>query len=135
MRAAPVPAAVAAVRSYGAVAVVYAAMMWADGADGWAIVGKSGELVPLWVPPAVDDDPAYREFLRQHPDVLLWSDAIGWPRAASAAGGEQLAFEFSLKVCHACAKLGAATVVYDFDRDGRYQGARLRRIVAQPATP
>ncbi|MGD0291901.1 MAG: hypothetical protein ABSC63_19990 [Candidatus Binataceae bacterium] len=78
MRAAPVPAAIAAVRVYGATAVVYASMLWADGADGWAIVSKSGVLMPLWQPPAIDDDPAYREFLHVHPGVSLWSDEIGW---------------------------------------------------------
>jgi len=135
MRAAPVPAAIAAVRSYGAAAVVYARMMWADGADGWAIVGRSGVLVPLWLPPAISHDPAYREFVRSHPDASLWSDALAWPPATSATGGAQLVFAFSLKVCHACAKLGTATVIYKFDRDGRFQGARLDRIEAQPVTP
>jgi hypothetical protein len=132
MRAAPVPAAIAAVRSYGAAAVVYARMMWADGADGWAIVGKSGVLIPLWMPPAIDHDPAYRAFLRDHPGVLLWSDALAWPPAAgSAAGGAHLGFAFALKVCHACATVGTATVVYNFARDGRYRGATLERIAAQ----
>jgi hypothetical protein len=135
MRAAPVPAAIAAVRNYRAAAVVYARMMWADGSDGWAIVGRTGVMVPLWLPPAVDRDPAYRAFVRGHPGVSLWSDALAWPSAASAGGGAQLAFAFSLKVCHACARLGAATVVYSFNRDGRYQGARLERIAAQPAAP
>ena len=130
MRAAPVPAVVSAVRTYGAVAVVHAAMLWADGSDGWAIIGKSGDLIPLWTPPAIDDDPMYREFIRQHPGVSLWSDALGWPRAESAAGGAHLTFDSSLKVCHACAKLGTATVTYDFSGSGRFQGARLQRIVA-----
>jgi len=135
MRAAPVPAAIAAVRNYGAAAVVYARMMWADGSDGWAIVGRSGVMVPLWLPPAIDHDHAYRAFVRGHPGVSLWSDALAWPPSASATGGAQLVFVFSLKVCHACARLGAATVVYSFNRDGRYQGVRLKRIEASSATP
>lgn len=46
--------------------------------------------------------------------------------------GAQLVFAFTLKVCHACASLGTATVVYNFDREGRYQGARLQSIAARP---
>jgi hypothetical protein len=133
MRAAPVPAAVIAERTYGAVAVVHAAMMWADGSDGWAIINKSGELIPLWMPPAIDDDPTYREFLRLHQGVSLWSDTISWPLVVSGREGNQLTFDFSLKVCHACARLGTARVRYDFDRDGHFRTARLQRIVAQPA--
>jgi hypothetical protein len=133
MRAAPVPAAVIAERTYDAVAVVHAAMMWADGSDGWAIINKSGELIPLWTPPAIDGDPTYREFLRQHPEASLWSDRVGWPKVVSGKDGNQLTFDFSLKVCHACARLGTARVIYEFDRGGHFQAARLRQLVEQPA--
>jgi hypothetical protein len=132
MRAAPVPSTVLAVRAYGAVAVVHAAMLWADGSDGWAIIDKPGELIPLWTPPDIDADPAYREFIRQHPGASLWSDTIGWPQIASAANGTRLTFDFSLKVCHACARLGRATVIYNFDLRGSFQKAQLQQIVAQP---
>src|SRR5271163_3382811 len=98
-------------------------MLRADGSDGWAIIAKSGELIPLWTPPDIDGEPAYREFIRQYPGVSLWSDTIGWPQVVSATNGSQLAFDFSLKVCHACASLGRATVIYDFDQGGRFQKA------------
>jgi hypothetical protein len=130
MRAAPVPTAIAAVREYGATALVYASMLWADGSDGWAIVGKSGVLVPLWYPPAIANDPRYRAFVRAHPGALLWSDRIDWPPADLTANGAALPFVFSLKVCRACATLGTASVVYSFDRAGHYRGVRLRRIAA-----
>jgi hypothetical protein len=130
MRAAPVPAAIAAIREYGPTALVYASMLWADGSDGWAIVGKSGVLVPLWWPPAIDNDPRYRAFVHAHPGVALWSDRIDWPAADITANSVELPFVFSLKVCHACVTLGTATVVYSFDRNGRYRGVRLRQIAA-----
>jgi hypothetical protein len=135
MRAAPVPAAIAAVRNYGAADVVYSRMMWADASGGWAIIGRSGVLVPLWLPPPVSHDPAYLEFVHNHPGSLLWSDNLIWPPAASSSDGSHLRFLFSFKTCHACAKLGTATIVYDFDREGQYEGARLDRIEVQTATP
>lgn len=136
MLAAPVPAAVSAVRDYNVAVVVHAAMMWADGSDGWAIVGRSGELVPLWTPPALDDDPTYREFQRLFPGTSLWGDRLAWPRReATESGGLGLAFTFTLKTCHACKRLGIAHVIYSFDRDGRFRGTRLQRIATGRGNP
>ncbi|HJU29159.1 MAG TPA: hypothetical protein VJ718_08310, partial [Candidatus Binataceae bacterium] len=126
MRLAPVPAAISDIRHYGPVSVVHADMMWADASDGWALIGDSGEVVPLWKPPAIEDDPRFRDFAAAHPQVLLWSDSIEWPDARPIRnGGERLAFRFGLKTCHACARLGHAIVAYDFDARGRFLGAHL----------
>jgi hypothetical protein len=129
MRLAPVPAAISEMREYGPVAVVHASMMWADGSDGWALVGKSGELIPLWEPPQIDQSSKYVEFKSHHPGVSVWSDALSWPRApASASAGGGLAFAFALKTCHACATLGTADVIYRFNEAGRLKSVDLLRI-------
>jgi len=131
MNAAPVPAAISEIRHYGPVSVVRANMMWADGSDGWALVGDSGEIIPLWTPPKIGDDPRWRRFLGRHPGVSLWSDSMDWPKGRPFGhGAESLTFRFALKTCHACARVGEAIVEYDFSARGEYGGAHLVRIAA-----
>jgi hypothetical protein len=134
MRAAPVPAAVSAVHDYAA-AMVHARMLWADGSDGWAIVGKSGALVPLWQPPEFQHDQAYTVFLHEHPGSSLWSDQIDWPPSGATDGGQRIPVNFSIKVCHACARLGTAAVIYKFDVKVNYSGMYLKKIEEKSKTP
>lgn len=133
MKLAPVPAAISEIRHYGPVAVVHAKMMWADASDGWALIGDSGEVVPLWTPPAIEREPRFERFLGRHPGVSLWSDSIGWPKGRPRdSGGESLRFRFGMATCHACARIGEAIVRYDFDAHGRFTGVHLVRIVETP---
>lgn len=134
MRLAPVPATIAAIRNYGPVDLIHAAMLWADASDGWALVGKSGEMVALWNPPKLNSDAQYKKFKAQHPDAILWTDTLTWPQVRNDRdGGRELVFGFSLKVCRACAKLGSAEVGYQFDRQGRFDGQKLLWIaVSKP---
>jgi hypothetical protein len=136
MRLAPVPATISAIRGYGPVDVVYAAMLWADASDGWALVGKSGELVPLWNPPDLESDSQYREFKSSHPDMAFWTDSLTWPRMQKLpSGGIELLFGFSLKNCRACDKRGTAEVAYQFDQAGRFAGSRIDWIVVRDPSP
>src|SRR5713101_6064485 len=64
MRFAPVPAAISEVKSYPVAAVVHADMMFADAADGWALIGKSGDVVPLWYGVELDRDPQFARLWR-----------------------------------------------------------------------
>ena len=133
MKLAPVPAAIHEIRHYGPVSVVHANMMWADGSDGWALISDSGEIVPLWTPPAIESDPRFRRLLDRHPGASPWSDSISWPRGRPIDnGGESLSFSFALKTCHACARVGEAIVRYDFDAHGKFLGAHLVRAVETP---
>lgn len=135
MKLAPVPAAIHEIRHYGPVSVVHANMMWADASDGWALIGDSGEVVPLWAPPAIERDPRGRRFLERHPGVSPWSDSITWPQGRpSGNGGESLRLHFALKTCHACARVGEAIVRYDFGAHGKFLGAHLVRIVETPVS-
>jgi hypothetical protein len=133
MKLAPVPAAISEIRHYGPVSVVHARMMWADASDGWALIGDSGEIVPLWTPPPIERDSRLRRFIRRHAGVSPWSDSISWPRGRPIdSGGENLRFHFALKACHACARIGEAIVEYDFGAHGKFRGARLVRVAPTP---
>jgi hypothetical protein len=134
MRFAPVPAAISEIKSYPVAAVVHADMMFADAADGWALIQKSGELVPLWCGVEMDRDPQFAHFVAKHRGATLWGDSIDWPRTSLLDdGAEQFRFVFEIKTCNACAILAHANVGYDFDRNGKFAGAHLLTIV--PATP
>jgi hypothetical protein len=133
MRLPPVPATIAEVRDYGPVDVIHDAMMWADASDGWALVGASGEMIALWNPPRLDSDAKYLKFKMLHPDVIVWTDSLTWPQMQHLpTGGTELLFGFSLKTCHACARLGTAKVAYQFDHKGRFTGSQLIQIVTSP---
>ena len=134
MRYASAPAAISAVRVYGPVSVVRAAMLWADASEGWTIVGRSGDIVPLWTPPDLDSDSAFHKFRAAHADASLWPAALTWPRVvARSDGGRELDFNFAVKTCHACADLGIATIGYVFSADGDFVAMHLIRIVSEPA--
>ncbi len=133
MRLAPVPATIVEVRDYGPVDVIHAAMMWADASEGWALVGKSGEMIALWNPPSLDSDAKYLKFKLLHPDAIVWTDSLTWPQMQNLpTGGTELLFGFSLKICHACARLGTAKVAYQFDHEGHFTDLRLIKIVTSP---
>jgi hypothetical protein len=134
MRFAPVPAAISEVKSYSVAAVVHADMMFADAADGWALIGKAGDVVPLWYGVELDRDPQFARFAAKHQGATLWGDSIDWPKASLLDGGaEQFGFAFEIKTCHACAILAHARVGYDFDRNGKFAGTHLLTII--PASP
>ncbi len=135
MRYASAPAAISAVRVYGPVSVVQAAMLWADASEGWAIVARSGDVVPLWTPPELDSDSKFQKFRAAHPDASLWPASLTWPRVIMLSdGGRELDFDFALKTCHACADVGIASVGYFFGADGDFVGAHLIRITPKAAS-
>ncbi|MGH7933512.1 MAG: hypothetical protein ACREQN_10130 [Candidatus Binataceae bacterium] len=134
MRYAPVPAQIDQVRHGRAASVVYADMMWADAASGFALVGKSGEVVPLWTAPELDNDPDYATFKRHYPDAMLWGTSVGWPQVTPGRqGGDRFVVTFNARTCHACATIGKAVVAYDFDQRGKFDGVRLLKISPVPA--
>jgi inhibitor of cysteine peptidase len=40
-------------------------------------------------------------------------------------GGQRFLVFYRLQTCHACAQLGGATVAFDFDRTGKFDGTKL----------
>jgi hypothetical protein len=121
------------VKSYPVAAVVHADMMFADAAGGWALIGKSGDVVPLWHGVELDRDPQFARFVAKHQGATLWADSIDWPKASLLDdGAEQFGFAFEIKICNACAILAHANVGYDFDRNGKFAGTHLLTIIPAP---
>ena len=134
LRFAPAPAAISELRRFGPVSVAHIDMMWADAADGWALIGDSGDVVPLWDVPSLQQQSLYKAFLERHPDTVLWSDSLNWPRVRAAENGEEaLTFDYTLKNCRACAILGHASVTYFFTAHGKFSHVELTRITSTPA--
>ncbi|MGH8011743.1 MAG: hypothetical protein ACREQ4_04500 [Candidatus Binataceae bacterium] len=71
MRYAPVPAQITQAKIYSSAAVVYARMMWADASGGFTLIGKSGQVVPMWEPPDFRTDPRFKTCAEGHPDLTL----------------------------------------------------------------
>lgn len=131
MRFAPVPSVIAKLHKYRTADVVYADMMWADASGGWAIVGKSGEIVPLWAGINLTSDRRYRAFIKNHPRATLWSNRLDWPHVKNVGdGGQRFVFRFQLRNCNACAALADADVAFDFNRSGAFIGTHLEKIIA-----
>jgi hypothetical protein len=134
MRFAPAPAAISELRRFGPVSVAHADMMWADAADGWALIGDSGDVVPLWDVSILQHQSLYKAFLKRHPDAIPWSDSLSWPHARTAENGDEtLTFDYTLKNCRACAILGHASVTYFFTAQGKFSHVELTRITSIPA--
>jgi hypothetical protein len=130
MRFAPVPAAISEVKSYPVAAVVHTDMMFADAADGWALIGKSGDVVPLWYGVEMARHPQVARFEAKHQGATLWGDSINWPKTSLLDdGAKQFGFAFEIKTCNACASPAHANVGYDFDRNGKFIGTHLLTIV------
>jgi len=91
-------------------------------------------VVPLGDGVELDRDPQFARFVAEHQGATLWGDSIDWPKASLLDdGSERFGFAFEIKTCNACAILAHANVDYDFDRNGKYTGTHLLRII--PATP
>jgi len=128
---APVPAAIAWFKNYRNASVAYAVMRWADGASGWCLIGRSGEALGMWEAGGFDQDVKVAAFARTHPGVTLWmpTGKEDGPKVMETGHGvERFVFPFAVKTCHACALIGMAHVAFDFNRAGRYAGARVLAI-------
>jgi hypothetical protein len=135
MRYAPVPAAITQVRMYSSAAVVYAKMMWADASGGFALIGKSGQIVPIWEPPSFKEDPRYEACAKGHPELTLWATSVTWPVVRRLGGGGQtFIFTFAARTCHACANVCKVAVAYDFDYVGKFKRVRLFKVTPVPPT-
>jgi hypothetical protein len=84
---------------------------------------------------ALGRSPAYAELLRAHPNVAVFPG----PRSNSHAiidsrlpdGGQVFRVPYALTDgCHACARIGALTLEFDFDASGRFAGTRVASVRA-----
>ncbi len=103
--------------------------------DGTFLVNGSPSMISLedldrWGKIDIRTDPLYPAIVRRFPEVMLWSGGAGFETMQRLPGGGQR-FVFGyvlLNGCHACDIAGYAHVGYDFDREGRFLGARLLRL-------
>ena len=74
-------------------------------------------------------DPLYATLLQSNPGLTVWpGDRFDtrYPVAEELPrGGQRFLVFYRLQTCHACAQLGDATVAFDFDRTGKFDGTKL----------
>ncbi|MFY9802495.1 MAG: protease inhibitor I42 family protein [Candidatus Acidiferrales bacterium] len=77
---------------------------------------------------------AYAALAQQYPNVSIWPgdrfDAKLPALADTGWGTQTFAVNYVLRDgCHACAQIGAATVDFVFDTDGKFQGAKVTAVM------
>lgn len=80
-------------------------------------------------------NPAYAELAEQYPHISVWpGDRLDSkvPAATSSGWGFQsFLVQYVLRDgCHACAEVGTATISFNFDTQGNFQGAKLSKVQA-----
>jgi hypothetical protein len=106
---------------------------------GWLILDGEPPRIdvddPQWLPyEGLAHDATYASLIRAHPRLAVFPDdrARGWPLVETTAdGGFRIVVRHRLlDGCHACARLGTATVALDFDSNGQLVGPALIRVEA-----
>jgi inhibitor of cysteine peptidase len=85
-------------------------------------------------------NPAYAELAEQYPHISVWpGDRLDSkvPTATSSGWGFQsFLVQYVLRDgCHACAEVGTATISFNFDTQGNFQGAKLSKVQAAAPRP
>ena len=83
---------------------------------------------------------AYAALAEQYPHISVWpGDRVDTklPAVTSTSWGTQtFLVQYKLRDgCHACAELGTATLAFNFDTQGNFQGARVSNVVAAAPPP
>ncbi len=110
----------------------------ADGIDNYYLLDSTGRLLSLASSqnPLLGQNPLYRQFMRAYPNGVLQSmvgtSVAKTPTAlrTQADGSSQWVFTQLLKKndCVACEVVGAADIVYYFNKMGQYEGVQLAYI-------
>src|SRR5271155_5356607 len=81
---------------------------------------------------------AYAALAEQYPRISVWpgdrfDDKL--PTVTSTGWGTKIFLvQYTLRDgCHACAQIGTATLAFNFDTQGNFQGARVSKVVAAAA--
>lgn len=134
-----------AFRKVGPVDVAYIQYVFrANELDGIFLV--NGDPSPI----DVDDDDvlpkarlegnsAYAELAGRHPNVSVWpGDRFDTKLPAlvdTGWGTQTFAVDYILRDgCHACAQIGTASVAFQFDADGKFQGAKVTAVKSSERT-
>lgn len=77
-------------------------------------------------------DPAYPAIVRKFPNAEIWSNGGFKTSQQLAGGGQRFTYQFPvLNGCHGCEVAGTAKIAFDFDRSGKYLGAKLLGLTEQ----
>jgi predicted secreted protein len=81
---------------------------------------------------------AYAALAEQYPHISLWPgdrfDSKLPTMTSTGWGTQSFLVQYTLRDgCHACAVLGTATLAFNFDTQGNFQGARVSSVAAAPA--
>lgn len=79
-------------------------------------------------------DSTYLKIVEEYPDAAVWpGDRFHFDRPKHESlpdGGQRFIVRYNLQnSCHACAHIGLVDFAFDFDRDGRFIGTRLVRVL------
>jgi hypothetical protein len=79
----------------------------------------------------ISQDPNYSRLKSQYPNLELWPAGADFKSAqAKADGGQRFIFSYILvNGCHACYVGNRAEVAFDFDRNGKFTGIKLLKLV------
>lgn len=80
-------------------------------------------------------DPAYAALAKEYPQISIWpGDRYHTSKTNGEnleSGGQTFVVEYTLRDgCHACAQIGTASLIFEFDEDGRFTGVRVGRGTA-----
>jgi hypothetical protein len=77
-------------------------------------------------------DPTYAVLAEEYPQISIWPGdryQTSDPTVqAPESGGQTFVVEYILRDgCHACAQIGTASLIFEFDENGRFTGVRVGR--------
>ena len=73
--------------------------------------------------------PKYSAIIKKYPRAVLWFEGNLEKMVKSADGGQRFIWRHRIfNGCHSCEIAGTATVAYDFDKNGKYNGVQLLKL-------
>lgn len=103
--------------------------------EGIFIVNGSPSMIDVadldrWGKIDIRTDALYPTIARRFPEVTLWGGGAGLQTMQRLShGGQRFVFSYNMtNGCRACDVAGYAHVAFDFDKEGRFLGARLLRL-------
>ena len=84
-------------------------------------------------PAKLEANPAYAALKKRYPNLAVFPSNRTFPRGAQPTGSRREGQRFTVAYelhdgCHACRTVGIARVVFEFDAQGQFTGARVSRI-------
>ena len=137
---------VRAFRDTGRVSIAYIEYLFrANEMDGVLLVNGTPPMID------VDDDSyvssegfrtnmAFEALKNKYPQVSIWPgdrfDTQFPMETPTSAGGQTFMVEYLLQDgCHACARIGTARVIFEFDADGKLQNTKLIGVTPSSSAP